>query len=150
MPGELTRAELRIWVTLMGGMRSLLAALDRELRTDYGISHDDYQILATLSRVPGRIMRMSDLARAVGHSPSRLSHAVTRMERAGWVERVPGVDDRRVVEARLTPEGARRARDVSSGHLALVGRILFDTLGPERARRLAALMHEVGEEAQRT
>jgi DNA-binding MarR family transcriptional regulator len=149
MKTDLTRAELRTWVTLTHGMRSLLIALDRQLRADHGISHDDYQILAHLARSPDGLRRMGDLAKDVGQSPSHISHAVARLEREGWVERVPGSGDRRVVEARLTDRGARWVEEVSVGHLALVRTLLFDTLGPQRARELAELMREVGDAARR-
>ena len=53
------------------------------------MSHDDYQILSRLHRDPARALRMSELAADVGFSPSRLSHAVRRMEEEGWIERSP-------------------------------------------------------------
>ena len=48
-----------------------------------------YLILAMLSDVPGRTLRMSDLAAVTQSSQSRLSHAVSKLERNGWVRRSP-------------------------------------------------------------
>lgn len=148
MANGLSRSELRIWVTLIGGMKSFLGALDRQLRDDFGISHDDYRILAWLSRAGGNGARMSELARTMGFSPSRLSHAISRFESEGWVRRTTTRRDRRVVEVGLTERGARWVEDVSGGHLATVKTLLFDTLGIEGARHLADLMRDVGQAAQ--
>lgn len=147
MPRHLNRSELRSWVALIGGVRSLLAALDRQLRDEFGISHDDYQILARLGRSGARPIRMSDLARDVRYSPSRLTHAIDRLESEGWVERAPGEDDARVIEVSLTASGSDWVRGVSDDHLALVETLVFDTLGRERARELGELMREVGQAA---
>ena len=150
MSSPMTRSELRSWLALTSGMKWLWNALDRQLRADHGISHDDYQILVWLSRGRGRALRMSDIARDVGISPSRLSHAVTRMEAKGWVERMSSARDRRVVEARLTKDGTEWVRKVSESHLALVKDLVFDTLGPDHARSVADAINEVGRAASRT
>lgn len=139
----LTRSELRSWVKLVGGIKALLDALDRQLRDEAGMSHDDYIILSRLHREPGRRMRMSDLAREVSFSPSRLSHAVTRLEAQGSVQRRRGGSDRRVIEAALTDVGVTRVREVSPGHLAQVKKLVFETLGPDRARDTADAMDRI-------
>ena len=59
----LTRTELRSWLEVIEGTRALLNALDRQLRTEAGMSHDDYEILSRLYREPGHVMRMTDLAK---------------------------------------------------------------------------------------
>ena len=61
--------------------------LDRELQRDAGMPHAYYEILVRLSEAPDRRLRMSELAEATGSSRSRLSHAVARLEAAGWVRR---------------------------------------------------------------
>lgn len=114
------------------------------------MTHDDYEILGRLHRAPERTLRMSDLARDVGFSPSRLSHAVTRMEDSGWVSRKPSLTDRRGTEATLTELGARVVEGASPDHLALVRKLVFDALGPERARETAEALDEVGRTARDT
>ena len=148
MPGSLNRAELRSWVALIGGIRSLLRSLDRQLRDDHGVSHDDYQILAHLSRVGPDGVRMSDLAGGIAYSPSRLTHAIGRLETLGWVVRRPSEADRRVVEVALTRHGSERVARISEGHLAHVRALVFDELGADRARELGDLMREVGRAAE--
>jgi DNA-binding MarR family transcriptional regulator len=144
----LTRTELRSWFKLVMGIKALLDALDRQLRAAAGISHDEYGILSRLYREPGLTMRMGDLAREVGFSPSRLSHTMQRLEGEGWIRRsrIPG--DRRIVEAALTEEGIDQVRAVSPDHLALVRRLVFETLGPDRTRDTAEAMDQVRRAAQ--
>jgi len=148
MPTSLNRSELRSWFRLAGGMRSLLNALDRQLRDDAGMTHDDYEILGRLHRAPDQTLRMSSLARDVGFSPSRLSHAVNRMEQAGWISRRPSPVDRRGTEANLTDLGARVVEDASPAHLALVRTLIFDVIGADRAGALAEAMDEIGRTAR--
>ncbi len=144
MANPLSRTELRAWLRLAGGMKSLLNALDRQLRDESGMTHDDYVILSRLHRAPDRTLRMSELAREVGFSPSRLSHAVSRMEEAGWVERSRSESDRRGTEATLTDTGAKVVEVATPAHLTLVKKLVFDALGDERAVALAEAMDDVG------
>jgi DNA-binding MarR family transcriptional regulator len=123
-------------------------ALDRQLRDDSGMSHDDYQILSRLHRAPARALRMSELAAEVGFSPSRLSHAVRRMEEEGWIERTPSEIDRRGTEAGLTDLGVKVVEDASPAHLALVRRLTFDVIGSGRMTALAESMDEIGRNAR--
>jgi DNA-binding MarR family transcriptional regulator len=144
MSTTLTRAELRSWLRLVGGMKSLLNALDRQLRDEAGMTHDDYEILSRLHRAPNRTLRMSGLARDVGFSPSRLSHAVARMEEEGWIIRAPTPDDRRGTDATLTESGVAVVEAATPAHLALVRRLVFQTLGQERASEMAEALDAIG------
>ena len=55
---------------------------------EHGISLTEYEILVRLSESTGRRMRMALLADALCHSRSRVTHTVTRMEKAGLSEPV--------------------------------------------------------------
>ncbi len=148
MTTPLGRAELRSWIRMIWGIKALLNALDRQLRDHAGMSHDDYQILSRLHRAPARTLRMTELAREIGFSPSRLSHAMSRMEEAGWIDRRPSTVDRRGTDASLTDQGLRVVEDASAGHLELVRRAVFQTLGSERAAATAEALDEVGRSAR--
>lgn len=143
----LSRSELRTWFLLASSMRSLLNALDRQFRDEAGITHDDYEILSRLHRAPDRTLRMTQLARDVGFSPSRLSHAVGRMEETGWVARTPSQADRRGTEATLTDLGVKLVDEVTPAHLELVRKLVFETLGPTQARHAAEALGEIGRAA---
>ena len=87
--------ELSAWLVYVATTSLLDGALDRQLQRDSGMPMAYYLILAMLSDVPGRTLRMSDLAAVTQSSQSRLSHAVSKLERNGWVRRSPCPDDRR-------------------------------------------------------
>lgn len=143
----LTRTELRSWLLLIGGIQALLDTLDQQLREEAGISHDDYRILATLYRSPGHTRRMSDLAREMTYSPSRLSHAAARLEKHGWVSRSKTGLDRRGVDIELTDAGVAKARDASKGHFALVKEVVFDVPEPERLQAAVTALDQIGKAA---
>lgn len=143
----LNRSELRSWLTLMTGIQSLLDALDRQLREDSGISHDDYRMLGSLYRAPGRVKRMSDLAREMSFSPSRLTHAASRLESHGWVARSRSGEDGRGVEIRLTDAGAAKAREASQGHLELVRQLVFDGHDPRQLDAAVSALAGIGRAA---
>src|SRR5205809_176284 len=94
-PRWLNAEEQQAWRAFLAATRLLFDALDRELQHDAGIPHTYYEILVQLSESPDRTMRMSDLAARSLSSRSRLSHAVARLEEAGWVRRETCPTDKR-------------------------------------------------------
>ena len=57
------------------------------VRQGFGIGINEYEVLVRLSERPGRAMRMAQLADAMAHSRSRVTHTVARMEDRGLAER---------------------------------------------------------------
>jgi DNA-binding MarR family transcriptional regulator len=141
----LTEEEQRTWRHFLWASRLILEALDRQLQRDSGMPHTYYIILAMLSEAPGRTLTMGELAEVVRSSPSRLSHAVSRLEDAGWVKRTKHAPDRRTTLAQLTDEGFEVLATAAPGHVEAVRRHMFDRLGPEQVRVLneaLATIHE--------
>jgi DNA-binding MarR family transcriptional regulator len=128
--------EQAAWRSYLWTTQLIFEALDRQMQRDAGMPHAYYIILAMLSERPDRSMTMTELARMVRYSPSRLSHAVTRLEEDGWVRRVRHPDDRRTTVAYLTDEGMRVVDAAAPGHVTEVRRILFDALTPEQVSAL--------------
>ncbi len=141
--GWLTDDQLDTWLSYVAASSLLEAQLDRQLQRDSGLPHAYYQILAMLSEVPGRTLRMSDLAAITQSSQSRLSHAIARLERHGWVCRVPCPDDRRSTLARLTDAGFAVLAEAAPGHVETVRAHLFDRLSPEQVGQLREICHAV-------
>jgi DNA-binding MarR family transcriptional regulator len=131
----LTPSEQRAWRTHLEVSKLLTYQLEQELQP-FGLTHNDYEILVNLSESPERRMRMSDLARATLQSKSRLSHQISRMEKAGLVRRESCESDRRGLFAVLTEEGWETMRKVAPHHVESV-RNHFISLLPEED--LAAL-----------
>ncbi|MFI7492064.1 MarR family winged helix-turn-helix transcriptional regulator [Micromonospora echinaurantiaca] len=128
--------EQRTWRAFLTASRALMETLDRELQRDAGMPHAYYEILVRLSEAPGRRLRMSELAEASGASRSRLSHAMSRMEAAGWVRREDCPTDRRGQVALLTEAGFATLAAAAPGHVEGVRRHLFDALTPAQVDQL--------------
>jgi DNA-binding MarR family transcriptional regulator len=139
----LTDEERTAWVTLTAMLMSLPAAVDTQLRRDSGLNFFEYSILVGLSRPAGRAVRMSSLALLAGGSPSRLSHAVSRLERQGWVRRKSTGDGVRCIEAVLTDEGMAVLREAAPGHVREVRRLVFDPLSATQVRQLARICRQL-------
>jgi DNA-binding MarR family transcriptional regulator len=86
------------------GTTLLFDRLDEDLRRAHDISLVEYEILVRLSERNGQ-MRMAGLADALAHSRSRVTHTVSRMERAGLVRRSRSDEDGRGIIASLTDQG---------------------------------------------
>lgn len=128
--------EQRTWRAFLAAQRALMETLDRELQRDAGMPHAYYEILVRLSEAPERQLRMTELARVTGSSRSRLSHAVARLEVAGWVQRRDCPTDRRGQFAVLTDAGFAALAAAAPGHVAGVRRYLFDALSPAQVDQL--------------
>ena len=135
--------EQRMWRTYLAATRLLGAQLDRELQRDSGIPHAYYEILVRLSEAPDRTLRMSQLADASDSSRSRLSHAVARLEEAGWVVRETCATDRRGALARLTDEGFAALAAAAPAHVESVRTHLLDPLTPEQVRQLREISEAI-------
>ena len=142
-PRWLEPDEMEAWLAYVGGSTLLDAALDRQLQRDSGMPHAYYQILVMLSHAPGRTLRMSELAMATQSSQSRLSHAVARLERQGWIRRTPCPNDRRSTFAQLTDAGYAALEAAAPGHVRTVRKHLFDRLTAEQVRQLRDIFREV-------
>ena len=135
--------ELETWLSYVAATTLLEGALDRQLQRDAEMPLAYYLILAMLSDAPDRSMRMSELAAVTQSSQSRLSHAVARLERRGWIRRKPCPDDRRSTFAQLTEEGFAALAAAAPGHVCAVRRQLFDRLTPEQVGQLREICRSV-------
>ncbi|MGH7746537.1 MAG: MarR family winged helix-turn-helix transcriptional regulator [Candidatus Dormibacteria bacterium] len=140
-PRWLDADEQRAWRALLSAGRLLMDRLERDLQADAGMPVTYYEVLVELSEAPERSMRMSELARRSLSSPSRLSHAVARLEELGWVRRQACPTDRRGAFAVLTDEGLRAIEAAAPGHAEAIRRHLFDHLSPAQV----AEIREMGE-----
>ena len=135
-PVWLTDEQQQTWRALLLVTQLLDEALDRQLQADAGMAHSHYGILVALSEAEDRSLRMSDLAAALRYSQSRLTHAVARLERDGWVRREPCPTDRRGLNAVLTDEGLRALQAAAPGHVREVRARVFDALSDAQVEQL--------------
>ena len=139
----LSAEEQRAWLAWLGATELLMGSLDAQLQRDAGFPHAYYAILAQLSHAPDRTLRMSDLAGVVNASPSRLSHAVGKLEERGWVTRSPSTCDKRSTMCTLTDAGFDVLAEQAPGHVEAVRKHLFDALTPEQVGQLEQICNAV-------
>lgn len=132
----LTDQEQATWRSLMLATMLLEEALDRQLQRDAGIPHAYYAILVALSEASERALRMTELADRMHYSQSRLTHAMTSLERAGLVLRHRCPTDGRGQVATITETGMKLLRPIAAGHVAEVRRTVFDHLTTEQVAQL--------------
>jgi DNA-binding MarR family transcriptional regulator len=128
--------EQHTWRSFLAANRLFFERIERQLQQDSGLPHAYFEILVRLSEAPDRRLRMSELATNSMSSRSRLSHAVARMEEAGWVRRSACPTDKRGQFAELTDAGFDRLDSAARGHVEEVRAYLFDVLTPEQQRAL--------------
>lgn len=114
------------WRALIMGMTLLTDRLDDDLRRAFGISLTEYEILVRLSEREGRRLRMAQLADALAHSRSRVTHTVTRLEKAGLVKRSTSPDDGRGVICEMTEAGWQLLTEMAPVHVEGVRAHLVD------------------------
>ncbi|ROS59425.1 DNA-binding MarR family transcriptional regulator [Frigoribacterium sp. PhB160] len=131
--------DLAAWASLATVLERLPAALDAQLQRDSGLTHFEYGVLVALDSAPERTLRLSTLAAYASCTLSRLSRAVTRLERDGLVERSVDPGDGRFTLGTLTALGRVRVSAATPGHQALVQRVVFDALTDRQARQLGAI-----------
>ena len=128
--------EQQTWRSFLAANRLFFDCIERQLQQESGLPHTYFEILVRLSEAPDRTLRMSELAATSLSSRSRLSHAVARMEEAGWVRRRACETDRRGQFAELTDVGFEQLDAAARGHVEEVRRLLFDVLTPAQLRAL--------------
>jgi DNA-binding MarR family transcriptional regulator len=140
---RLSKREQQAWVTFITASTLLERVLDQQLRTDAGLSHAQYAILARLSDAPDGAMRMLALAEAMAISKSGLTYQIAQLEKEGFVTRRACLSDDRGVIASITPLGAQALSRAAPGHVKLVRELVIDALTPQQLEILADGLGEV-------
>jgi DNA-binding MarR family transcriptional regulator len=135
--------EQRTWAQLSAMILRLQPVLNAQLQREFGISHFEYLIMANLSEAPGSKLRMSLLATLCGSSLPRLSQAVGRLEKRGWITRHPDAEDSRYTLAVLSPAGLRRLQEAAPSHVDAVREFVFDRLTQAQTRQLGMICQRI-------
>ncbi|MFF9900525.1 MarR family winged helix-turn-helix transcriptional regulator [Streptomyces longispororuber] len=147
-PRWLGEEEQRTWLAYVHASTLLEDYLDRQLQRDAGMPHLYYALLVQLSAAPRRRMRMTELARSSKITRSRLSHAIARLERSGWVRREDCPTDKRGQFAILTDGGYEVLQHTAPGHVEAVRQAVFDRLTPAQQKSFGEIMRIVAEGLQ--
>ncbi|MGI8415767.1 MAG: MarR family winged helix-turn-helix transcriptional regulator [Nakamurella sp.] len=139
----LTDRQQQAWRTFLAMWRMLDDSIERDMQQNGGIPHAYYLIMAMLSEAPDRQLRMNRLAEVAGFSQSRLSHAVSRLEELGWVQRRQAAADKRGQIAILTDHGFRQLVQVAPLHAETVRSIMFDPLSDTQVEAFEELCRTI-------
>ena len=142
-PRWLDADEQLTWARLSTMILRLQPVLSAQLQREFGLSHFEYLILARLSEAPGGAIRLSVLATITGGSLPRLSQAIDRLEKRGWVSRRPDSSDPRYTLATLTRAGLRQLRQMAPSHVESVRKHVFDRITRAQARQLGTICQRI-------
>ena len=139
----LDEQEQQVWAQLSTMVLRMQPVLSAQLQREFGISQFEYLMLSRLSEAPGSRLRMSVLATVTGSSLPRLSQAVGRLEKRGWISRQADEQNSRYTFAVLTPEGLERLQEAAPSHVEAVREFVFDRLTRTQVRQLGAICQRI-------
>lgn len=125
------------WITL--AVRPAIEAVFAR----HGLDTGEFDVLSSLLRAgtPYRL-RPTELYRSLMISSGGLTDRLSRLEKAGLIERVAAEKDGRSLPVQLTAEGRARAEAAFREDMAVEGRLL-DALTEEEQSRLAQLLSKL-------
>lgn len=139
----LDAGEKRTWMALAGALEALPAVLNAQLRAAGGLNLFEYTILVGLSDSRDRTKAFGELATFACGSPSRMSHAVARLENRGWIRRGPHPDGGRALVLTLTDAGYAALVDLAPDHVREVRHRVIDPLSPDQVEALGQIALEL-------
>jgi len=142
---EVSPEDWELWRDYFRGGRELVAALDKRLQADAGISHPEYLLMLSLWEAPDHSLRTGELADELSWEKSRVSHQVTRMEARGLVARRECETDARGVWVELTPEGSRMLLRATRDHTDAIREWFLELMSDEEKRVLGAVAKRMRE-----
>jgi DNA-binding MarR family transcriptional regulator len=135
--------ELLTWSGLATVLEWLPALLDAQLQRDSELTHYEFGVLFALMHAPDSTLRMSVLAGYANSTLTRLSRAVTRLERRQWVQRAVDPRDGRYTLATLTDLGRDKVQQATPGHVATVRRLVLQPLTKAQQRQLQDITRRI-------
>lgn len=108
---------------------------------DFDITPVQYGLLTSLAENPG--MDQNSIGRELGIDRTNVADVVNRLSRRGLIERQRSDNDKRMVLARLTPEGERVTREMYMAMQRAQLRLLEPLLPEERNAFLTMLIRLV-------
>lgn len=118
-------------------------ALERRVQNSSGMPPSYFELLIQLRYVPGRRLRMSELAAATGSKPSRITHAINRLEQAGWITRDSHPTDGRGSTATLTDQGVQAMDAARPEFTRVVREHVLGPLTPAEQQQLRVLCEKI-------
>lgn len=119
------KQELRVWLRLLSTTKLISQEIRRRLRTEFGATLPQFDLLAQLDREPDGL-RLGEISKRTMVTNGNITGLVERLEADGLVTRETPGDDRRVTVARLTDAGRRTFAEMAAVHERWVREIMAD------------------------
>lgn len=126
---------IETWERLIRFHRAATRQMDTRLRTEFGYSLDDYDVLHQVRTHNGPI-RMGELTTRLLVAHSSGTRIVGRLVDDGLLARTPGTDDRREVLIELTQAGKRLLRRMTITHTRDIDRLVAAPLADNQLAHL--------------
>jgi MarR family 2-MHQ and catechol resistance regulon transcriptional repressor len=126
---------LRLWIALARSYSTFSRAVACKVQ-EYGLTTPQFGILEALHHLGP--LSLGDLAEKLLVTGGNVTYVMDRLEEQGLVYRERSSDDRRIVQAKLSPKGKALIASVFSGHAEYVARLAgyLSEEEQEEARRL--------------
>ena len=140
-PGEDEATEALAALRVAG--KAMRQQMDR-FAERHGLSEGRLFVLFDLGRAPQHQLPLGEIADHLDVSPRNITGLIDHLERDGLVERVHDLNDRRSIQARLTPRGLQTLSDLwDKAHASQLGAV--SDFSPEELRELRRLCLRVAE-----
>jgi len=133
-------AALRLWITLARCHATYAKAIAAKVQ-DYGLTTPQFGTLEALYHLGP--LSLGDLAEKLLVTGGNVTYVMDRLEDQGLVYRYRCPEDRRVIHAKLTPEGRDLVAEVFPGHTSYVEH-LSRHLSTEDQEMLSNLLRQLG------
>jgi DNA-binding MarR family transcriptional regulator len=117
---------------------------DRRARDELGLTQAQCRLLAVLAEHDDKPVSQADLAQEVGVTPMAVAALCDRMAAAGWIERRPHPEDRRVNHLHMLPRARDALQQAMSIGDELTGTVLDGFAAAER-KQLVNLLQRARE-----
>jgi DNA-binding MarR family transcriptional regulator len=119
------KKELKVWLRLLSTTKLISQEIRRRLRTEFGATLPQFDLLAQLHREPEGL-RLGELSKRTMVTNGNITGLVERLEGDGLVARETPGDDRRVTVARLTEAGRSAFEKMASVHETWLQELMGD------------------------
>lgn len=131
---------LRLWIALARCYATYAKAVACRVQ-EYGLTTPQFGIMEALHHLGP--LSLGELADKLLVTGGNVTYVMDRLEEQGLVVRERSPDDRRIVQAKLTPKGKSLITEVFPGHAAFIGE-LSSHLEPAEQEQLRALLKKLG------
>ncbi len=147
-PAELSPSEDALWRATLRVVTVLPSHVDTDLVRGAGLTASEYTTLVNLSEAANHELRMTDLAKATGLSPSRTTRLVDDLQGRGLVTKVASSTDARSTRAKLISSGMAKLRSARQVRLESLRRRFYDHIGSSPVEQLADALSRVARQLE--